>query len=169
MLFDLYDEDTRGTRPDRLVDVRPQERVQRRTVEQLVDAVSLVPLLDDPVPQTVDCPSCPSNSLVSPGRGRVIGNMLGWSQLEETDQSGVWLFRGAVQGENLFSFLDAAGGWEKKGSYRTAWSVPCGSSCTCSYAYGQGPAIGPPLMKPWCAEEEVPCCLESGVRPNSLF
>ena len=62
----------------------------------------------------------------------------------------------------------------KKGLCRTAWSVPCDSSCTCSYAYGQGPAIGPhtgercwplqagvwraiaPLMKPWCAEGEVP-------------
>ena len=62
----------------------------------------------------------------------------------------------------------------KKGSYHTAWSVPCDSSCTCSYAYGQGPAIGPhtgercwpllaglwtanaPLMRPWCAEGEVP-------------
>ena len=29
-----------GSRPDRLVDVRPQERVQRRTVEQLVEPVS---------------------------------------------------------------------------------------------------------------------------------
>ena len=58
----------------------------------------------------------------------------------------------------------------KKGSYRTAWSVPSDSSCTCSYAYGQGPPTGPHtgqrcwpllagvwraiahLMKPWCAE-----------------
>ena len=30
----------------------------------------------------------------------------------------------------------------KKGSYHTAWSVPCDSSCTCSYAYGHGPASG---------------------------
>ena len=40
-----------GSRPDRLVDVRPQERVQRRTVEQLVEPVSGVPVLDAPVPQ----------------------------------------------------------------------------------------------------------------------
>ena len=64
--------------------------------------------------------------------------------------------------------------WVRKGSYHTAWSVPCGSSCSCSYAYGRGPAVGPhtgercwpllagvwraiaPLMKPWCAESEVP-------------
>ena len=75
---------------------------------------------------------------------------------------GVWpMFMGAVD-------------WVRKGSYHTAWAVPCGSSCTCSYAYGRGPAVGPntgercwpllagiwraiaPLMKPWCAEGEVP-------------
>ena len=74
----------------------------------------------------------------------------------------------------IFSLLDAAGDWERKGSYRTAWAVPCNSSCSCSYAYGHGPAIGPhtgercwpllagvwraiaPLMKPWCAEGDLP-------------
>ena len=122
----------------------------------------------------VACPSCPDHSPEPPGRGRIIGNMLGWSQMEKTDRSGVWLFRGALQGEILFSSLAAIGDWERKGSYRTAWSVPCDSSCTCSYAYGQGHAIGPhtgqrcwPLLagvwraialltKPWCAEGEVP-------------
>ena len=43
-----------GTRPDRLVDVRPQERVQRRTVEQLVDAAPCLPALDAPVPLVVE-------------------------------------------------------------------------------------------------------------------
>ena len=70
-----------------------------------------------------------------------------------------------------FSSLSAAGDWVKRGSYHTAWAVPCDSSCSCSYSYGRGPAIGPhtgercwlllggvwgpiaPLMKPWCAEE----------------
>ena len=98
----------------------------------------------------------------------------GWSQLEKTVRSGVLLFRGALRGENLFSSLCATGDWVKKGSYHTAWSVPCDSSCTCSYAYGRGPAVGPqtgkrcwPLlagvwratalqMKPWCAEGDVP-------------
>ena len=108
------------------------------------------------------------------GPDRVISNMIGWSLQEQTDRSGVWVFRGALQGKNLFSSLDVAGDWERKGSYHTAWAVPCGSSCTCSYAYGHGPAIGPPtgercwpllagvwraiapLMQPWCAEGEVP-------------
>ena len=54
MLFNLFDEDTEGARPDRLAGVRPQELDQRRTVEQIVDAVHLVPILDDPVPQMVE-------------------------------------------------------------------------------------------------------------------
>ena len=124
---------------------------------------------------TVACPSCPDHSPEPPGPGRIIRNMLGWS-LEEKKVvgCGVWLFRGALQGKNLFSSLDVTGDWVRKGSYHTAWAVPCDSLCTCSYSYGQGPAIGPhtgrrcwpllegvwraiaPLMKPWCAEGEVP-------------
>ena len=122
----------------------------------------------------VACPSCPDYYPEPPGPGIVIRNMLGWSQLEKTERSGVWVFRGALQGENLFSLLGAAGDWVTKGSYHTAWAVPCDSSCSCSYAYGHGPAIGPhtgqrcwpllaglwraiaPLMKPWCAEGDVP-------------
>ena len=122
----------------------------------------------------VACPSCPDYYPEPPGPGTVIRNMLGWSKLEKTERSGVWVFLGALQGENLFSLLGAAGDWVKKGSYHTAWAVPCDSSCSCSYAYGHGPAVGPhtgercwpllaglwraiaPLMKPWCAEGDVP-------------
>ena len=76
--------------------------------------------------------------------------------------------------EESFSSLDVTGDWLRKGSYHTAWAVPCDSLCSCSHSCGQGPAIGPhtgrrcwpllegvwraiaPLMKPWCAEGEVP-------------
>ena len=84
----------------------------------------------------VACPSCLDYYPEPPGPGIVIRNMLGWSQLEKTERSGVWLFLCALQGENLFSLLDAGGGWERKGSYRTAWAVPSNSSCSCSYLYG---------------------------------
>ena len=75
---------------------------------------------------------------------------------------------------DLGGHLDTTFRGVKKGSYRTAWAVPFGSSCNCSYAYGRGPAIKPhtgqrcwpllagvwraiaTLMKPWCAEGEVP-------------
>ena len=50
----------------------------------------------------VACPSCLDYYPESPGPGIVIRNMLGWSQMEKTERSGVWLFRGALQGENLF-------------------------------------------------------------------
>ena len=70
----------------------------------------------------VACPSCPDYYPEPPGPGIVIRNMLGWSKLEKTERSGV--FRGALQGEKLFSLLDAAGDWERKGSYHTAWAVP---------------------------------------------
>ena len=58
------------------------------------------------------------------------------------ENSSVW---GMVvpEGENFCSSLAVAGDWERKGSYRTAWAVPCDSSCTCSYACGHGLAIGP--------------------------
>ena len=51
VFFDLYNEDTEGARPDRLFEVRPQERDQRRTVEQIVDNMLIVPSLDVLVPQ----------------------------------------------------------------------------------------------------------------------
>ena len=72
----------------------------------------------------VACPSCPDYYPEPPGPGIVIRNMLGWSSLEKTEGSGVWVFRGALQGENLFSLLDAAGDWVQKGSYHTAWGGP---------------------------------------------
>ena len=121
----------------------------------------------------VACPSCPDYP-EPPRPGKVIRNMLGWSRLEKTERSEIWVFRGALQGKNLFSSFDVTGDWVRKGSYPTAWAVPYNSSCSCSYAYGHGPAIGPhtgercwpllagvwraiaPLMQPWCAEGEVP-------------
>ena len=34
---------------------------------------------------------------------------MGWSQLEKTDRSGIWLFRGALQAKNLFLPLTQQG------------------------------------------------------------
>ena len=42
------------------------------------------------------------------GQVEIIRNMLGWSQSEKMLLgSGVWLFRGALRGENLFSSVSA--------------------------------------------------------------
>ena len=53
----------------------------------------------------VACPSCPDHSSEPPGPGIVIRNMLGRSLQEKTAGSVVWLFLGALRGENLFSSL----------------------------------------------------------------
>ena len=56
-LFELsFDEGPGWVRPDRLAGVRPQEQVQRHTVEQIVDAVTVLPTLDAPVPLMVEQP-----------------------------------------------------------------------------------------------------------------
>ena len=122
----------------------------------------------------VACPSCPDYSPEPPGTGRVIRNMLGWSKLEETERSGVWVFRGALQGKNLFSSLDAAGDWEKKDRTTQRGRPLVVPRVLVRTRTGNSPAIGPhtgewcwpllagvwravaPLMKPWCAEGEVP-------------
>ena len=57
MIFELFDEDTAGLRPGVLAEPRPQERVQRHTMEHIVDFVCcslMVQILDAPVPQMVE-------------------------------------------------------------------------------------------------------------------
>ena len=54
--FSLYKEELGGTRPERLHEVRPQDRVQRRTVEQIVGNTLFVPSLGVPVPQMENQP-----------------------------------------------------------------------------------------------------------------
>ena len=54
-LFGLCEEEPGGTRPDRIATLSvPQERDLRRTVQQSVGAVPLVPFLEDPAPQMVE-------------------------------------------------------------------------------------------------------------------
>ena len=58
VLFSLYEEEPVGGRPASLAEAPgPQEWIQRRTVEHIVDFVCFAPMvqiLDAPVPQTVD-------------------------------------------------------------------------------------------------------------------
>ena len=89
----------------------PQEGFQVRELEARCASVSF--------------PSCFSHlTSVLPGPGSEIRKQFGWMQLEKTDRSGVWFFRGAFQGEDLFSSLAVSGDWVEKGSYHTAWAVP---------------------------------------------
>ena len=57
MLFELFDEDTAGVQPEVLAEPRQQERVQRHTMEHIVDFVCCAPMVqipDAPVPHMVD-------------------------------------------------------------------------------------------------------------------
>ena len=57
VIFELLDEDTARLRPGVLAEPRPQERVQRHTMEHIVDYVCSAPtvqILDALVPQTVE-------------------------------------------------------------------------------------------------------------------
>ena len=57
VFFELFDEDTAGVRPEVLTAPRPQERVQRHTMEHIVDfdcCAPVVQILDALVPQTVE-------------------------------------------------------------------------------------------------------------------
>ena len=57
VIFELFDEDTAGLRPKALAEPRPQELVQRHTMEHIVDFVCIAPMvqiLDAPVPQMVE-------------------------------------------------------------------------------------------------------------------
>ena len=56
-IFELFDEDTAWVRPGVLAEPRPQGRVQRHTMEHIVDFVCcspMVQILDAPVPQTLE-------------------------------------------------------------------------------------------------------------------
>ena len=52
---------------------------------------------------------------VLPGPGIEIRSKLGWSRRENSGRSGVWLFRGAFQGVDLFSSLAETIDWGVEG------------------------------------------------------
>ena len=90
-------------------------------------------------------PRTPFVTPVLPGPGSDIRMKMGWKILTKKEKSGVWFFQnaGSLWGRRVLPLLTGAVDWVWKGSYRTAWAVPGGSSCSCSYAYGRGPAVGP--------------------------
>ena len=89
-------------------------------------------------------PRIPSVTPALPGPGSDIRMKMGWKILTKTEKSGVWFFQNAgdLWERWVLPLLMGAVDWVWKGSYRTAWAVPCGSLCSFSYSYGRGPAIG---------------------------
>ena len=119
-------------------------------------------------------PSCLDGSPEPPGPGRVIRNMFGWSQLEKTARSGYGCF--GMPSEGRIFFLPSAQqetGSEKGRTTQRGRSLVIPRVLVRTRT-GEAPAIGPhsgrrcwpllagvwraiaPLMKPWCAEGEVP-------------
>ena len=79
----------------------------------------------------------------SPGLGEVVRIWLGWACLSKTEESEVLLLPGALNRDGVLLALAAVGDWVLMGTSRTLWALPLGSSCRCSYSYGQGTAVEP--------------------------
>ena len=113
----------------------------------------------------------PERFLEPLGPGEHFWGALGWTLLLRTQNSGAWVFRGALRREQLLAALVSSVDWVARDTYRTAWAV---SPRCCSHAYGRGVAVGPqtgerswellrdleravaPLMAPWFSDREVP-------------
>ena len=63
-------------------------------------------------------------------------DLLGWSMFRHTSNPGIWLFWGALRGEQVFPALVSCVDWVARGTYRTAWAVA--RRCRCPYSYGHG-------------------------------
>ena len=111
---------------------------------------------------------------VSPGPGKRIRQLMGWTKVCGTAQSGIWVLKGNARARMLPANLDHLRvGWRKQGSFKTAWVTP-GHDCLCSYKYGYGAAVRPqtnyaiwdgvislwgrvaPFLSPWCDKKELP-------------
>ena len=91
----------------------------------------------------VPVPPPPFFAPVLPGPGREVRSVLVWTSVQTTERSGVWWFRGTLKGQNVFlSFLQRETG-QRKDRTTLRGRFPPLSSCSCSYAQGQGPAVGP--------------------------
>ena len=119
-------------------------------------------------------PEVPDSLSVSPGPGQRIRQLMGWTKVCGTTQSGIWVLKGNARTCMFPANLDHLRvGWRKQGSYKTAWVTP-GHDCLCSYKYGHGAAVRPqtnkaiwdgvislwdrvaPFLSPWCDKKELP-------------
>ena len=119
-------------------------------------------------------PEVPDSLSVSLGPGKRIRQLMGWTKVCGTTQSGIWVLKGNARTCMFPANLDHLRvGWRKQGSYKTAWVTP-GHDCLCSYKYGHGAAVRPqtnkaiwdgaislwsrvaPFLSPWCDKRELP-------------
>ena len=97
-------------------------------------------------------PRTPCVTPVLPGPGSDTRMKMGWKIMTKTEYSGVCFFQNAagMWERWVLPLLTGAVDWVWKGSYRTAWAVPCDSSCSsfmAGHSYPVCGAIGS-LMKP---------------------
>ena len=119
-------------------------------------------------------PEVPDSLSVSPGPGERIRQLMGWTKVCGTAQSGIWVLKGNASTCMFPANLDHLRvGWRKQGSYKTAWVTP-GHDCLCAYKCGHGAAVRPqtnnaiwdgvislwgrvaPFLSPWCGKKELP-------------
>ena len=120
-------------------------------------------------------PEVPDSLSVSPGPGKRIRQLMGWTKVCETALSGIWVLKGNARACMFPANLDHLRvGWRKQGSYETAWVTPR-HDCLCSHEYGHGAAVRPqtnkavwdgvislwgrvaPFLSPWwCDKRELP-------------
>ena len=76
-------------------------------------------------------PEIPDSLFVSPGPGKRIRQLMGWTKVCGTTQSGIWVLKGNARARMLPANLDHLRvGWRKRGTYETAWVTP-GHDCLC--------------------------------------
>ena len=118
-------------------------------------------------------PEVPDSLSVSPGPGKRIRQLMGWTKVCGTAQSWIWVLKGNARACMFPANLDHLRvEWGKQGSYKTAWVTP-GHDCLCSYKYGHGAAVRPqtndaiwdgiglwgrvaPFLSPRCGKKELP-------------
>ena len=127
-LFSLYEEEPGGSRPDRLFDVRPQEAVQRHTVEQRrsqgAQLVEVFRHIDTVVPeQVIDVPKITSHDITTQRAALPVPQMV--EQLSDVPllatACGRWCWHGgvtlpAVNGGSAWVHKGLTGGWWAHGS-----------------------------------------------------
>ena len=92
-------------------------------------------------------PEVPDSLFVSPGPGKRIRQLMGWTKVCGTTQSGIWVLKGNARTCMFPANLDYLRvGWWKQGSYKTARVTP-GHDCLCAYKYGHGAAVRPQTNK----------------------
>ena len=90
-------------------------------------------------------PEVPDSLSVSPGPGRRIRQLMGWTKVCGTTQSGIWVLKGNARTCMFPANLDHLR-WDGGSRVHTRLPGP-GHDCLCSYKYGHGATVRPQTNK----------------------